>query len=505
MTKQPFDKLRTPPLNDVLDECLTLLEGDQVTRSAERSRRSLEECLARYPQHAADLRPLLEIALEMRRVARPTPSLAAFSAGKRRMLRALDEKKRRQPFGLSPSTSPSTTLRTRLRTGLRTKPSPLSRRREWIAALFGERGGKPATRRRAPAFRVALAAALVLVLLVNGGLFLRSWLGTTVTRMARLDSISGVVEVRPAGSETWLPASSAQRLEAGDRVRTGPLSAARLVFFDDSTTDLEAETEITIAQMISRRDGHGRVITFYQWLGRSHNRVQRLPDSVSRFEIETPATIAVVRGTEFSVAVEADGATQVAVWEGFVEVTAWEKTVQVQPGKMTSVRPDLPPAQPVPAPTRLPPEVFPSTLTQEAETPQPTRTPMPEPTETALSPSTELGVSSAEGTPQPTRTPQATQMPEPTATPAPPTLTPSPTPTPSPMPTETPAPPPTLVPPPTESLPPTPTETPASPPTLVPPPTETSLPPTPTETPAPPPTLVPPPTESSETPTPMND
>ena len=460
MTKQP--------LNDVLNECLTLLERDQVT---------LEECLARYPQQAADLRPLLEIAHEISRVARPTPSPAAFAAGKQRMLQALAEKKRRQP-------------------------SPLSRRRAWIAALFGEREGKPTARRRAPAFQVALAAALAL-LLVSGGLFLRSWLGTTVAWTATLEAMSGGVEVRPAGSETWLPASPAQRLELGDRIRTGPLSTARLVFFDDSTTDLEAETEITIAQMMSRRDGHGKVITLYQRLGRSHNYVQRLPDSASRFEIETPATVAVVRGTEFSIAVEANGATQVAVWKGFVEVTAREKTVQVQPGEMTSVRPNLPPSLSVRVPTRWPPEVFlptpkpsepalsgaegtpVSTLQaksisgpsaqDEAGRPQPTGTPMPEPTQTPKAPQK----------PEPA-VPTATPVPPPT--PVPPTLTPvPPTPTPvPPTPTGTPAPPPTSVPQPTEILPPTPTETPAPPPTPPPPPTESiealGLPETPTPT-----------------------
>ncbi|MEA3345438.1 MAG: FecR domain-containing protein [Chloroflexota bacterium] len=328
-------------LSDMLDECLMLLEEGQVT---------LEECLARYPQYADDLRPLLEIALEMRRMAQLTSSPAAFASGKRRMLQALAEKKHRQLCEITSPREDISPVPDQVRE--QGQPSPLPRRRGWIAALFGERGGKPA-RRRVPAFRVALAAVLVLVLLVSGTLYLRSWLGTTIARMVTLEAMSGVVEVRPAEGETWLPASPAQRLEGGDCVRTGPLSAATLVFFDGSTTELEAETEVTIAQMISRRDGRGRVVILYQWVGRSHHRVERLPNRASRFEIETPATVAVVRGTEFSVAVKANGATQVEVWEGFVEVTAREKSVQVQSGEMTHVLPDLPPAQPVPAPTRV--------------------------------------------------------------------------------------------------------------------------------------------------------
>ena len=69
--------------SDVLDECLTLLTEDGV---------SVEACLARYPEHAAELRPLLEMAVEMRRMPRPKPRRAAVDAGKERMLAAVCER-----------------------------------------------------------------------------------------------------------------------------------------------------------------------------------------------------------------------------------------------------------------------------------------------------------------------------------------------------------------------------------------------------------------------------
>jgi uncharacterized membrane protein (DUF485 family) len=194
-------------LNNALDECLTLVEGGQAT---------IAECLVRYPEHAADLRPLLEVALKVRRVPRPTSSPAAFAAGKRRMLKALAEKKRRQP-GWS------------------------SRFTEWAVALFGETRNLTAWR-RVPAFQLALATTAALVLFVVGGLFLQSWLGTPVTPMVTLEAMNGVVVVMPAGSETWLLSSDVEQLKVGDRIRTGSLSAAALSFFDGSITNLEAKT-----------------------------------------------------------------------------------------------------------------------------------------------------------------------------------------------------------------------------------------------------------------------
>ena len=74
-------------LYDILSESLSLLEEGQA---------SLEECLARYPEHVAELRPLLEIALELRGAPKQTSSDAAFSAGFERMLEVSVEEEHRQ-------------------------------------------------------------------------------------------------------------------------------------------------------------------------------------------------------------------------------------------------------------------------------------------------------------------------------------------------------------------------------------------------------------------------
>jgi len=222
------------------------------------------------------------------------------------------------------------------------------------------------TQKRMPAFQFALAAALALVLLFTGGLWFRSWRGTVVAQRATLVDVSGVVEVLPAGSDAWQLAAPGTHVTTGDHIRTGASSAVTLVFFDGSATNLAADTKLTMSQLSGRRDGRSKVIVLHQWMGRTYNRVQRLLDAASRFEIETPTAVTAVRGTAFTVEVAPDGATQVMVEKGLVEVTAQETTVGVQPGQATTVQPDSTPAPVVPALTPVPPA-----------TPQPSATPNP--------------------------------------------------------------------------------------------------------------------------------
>lgn len=304
-----------------LEESLILLEEGTST---------LDKCLARYPQYAADLRPLLELALGVRRVPLPASTPTNFDVGEQQMLQALAEKKRYQAV-----------------------PLPAHRRlAERIAALFEAQRDR-ATQVRTPARRLAVATALGLVLLMVSSLIFQAWQGADVAYAATLDAISGVVEVLPAGGNTWQPVLVGERVEAGSQLRTGPLSAAALVFFDGSTTEVEAETELTIVQMDGRRDHSSTVIVLYQDLGRTHNRVQPMPDPASHFRVETPTAVTGVGGTEFTVRVETDGTTNVTVVKGAVDVTAQEVTATVLTGYEILVQPEHPPApaRPISEPT----------------------------------------------------------------------------------------------------------------------------------------------------------
>jgi RNA polymerase sigma factor (sigma-70 family) len=441
-----------PDLSFALDEMLLKCEKGQAT---------MEECLAHYPEYAADLRPLLQTALKVRHAPRPAPSHAAFAAGKRRMLQALAEQKRRQAGSLT----------------------PFARCAARIAAIFGKRAQRPAVPRHVPALQPALKPVLVLVSFVFGSLLLLTWLRGTVAQAATLAQVHGAVQVLPFGSEVWQFSSVGDRIETGDRIRTGPSSTATLVFFDGSTTDLGAEADVTVAQIHSRRNGSGKVIVLHQWLGHMYNRVNRLSDTASRFQVETATAVVAVRGTEFEIATEADGTTHVTVIVGVVNVTSKETTIPLLAGQQTTVLSGQPclaarpidTVGPTPWPTPSPPTPVQETLSR-AQTPGPSK------------------VAELTGTPTPSTALEGTKIPRPTRTPRP-TLTPTPSPTPTQrwpeptsMPTDTPAPTATSTPRPTPAPNVTPTASPTSTPTAAPTPTSTETPtstPTPTHTPTP--------------------
>lgn len=295
-------------LNRALDESLTLLET---------GRGSIEECLARYPEHAVALRPLLETALELAQTPKVTASDAAFAEGKQRMLKTVTEK-RRQASALSPL-------------------------RRWTKRAFPLLTGEaPMARRRALVLQWTPATAALLALLIIGGLALQTWLGTRVPQTATLYQLDGPIEVRSNSSAVWQPAPSGMRVQAGDQVRTGPLARATLIFFDGSITTLENDTEVVIVQLDTRRNNTDKMIILRQRLGDTHSHVRIPADQVSHFVIKTPAAVTSAQGTDFALDVEDDGDTHIVVVEGTVNVTAKGSTTSVSAGEIESIPSALP-------------------------------------------------------------------------------------------------------------------------------------------------------------------
>lgn len=115
----------------VLDDCMDLL----------RSGTTVEDCLARYPEYAEELRPLLGLAAAVKGVPTPRPNAAGVDANRLRMLEAVQNTVALTPKrGLAGS--------------------------GWLAGLLGGRGSRPLLRAA-----VALTAILLLVSLSSAVLF----------------------------------------------------------------------------------------------------------------------------------------------------------------------------------------------------------------------------------------------------------------------------------------------------------------------------------------------
>ncbi|HSG17131.1 MAG TPA: FecR domain-containing protein [Anaerolineae bacterium] len=360
---------------------------------------------------------------------------------------------------------------------------------QWFQNLFG------------PNRPLAYAAIGILLVVLIAGLLLQPWSSASDGASADVVAYQGTVEVQSSGGDEWQSVESAEEVAAGDDVRTGDESSIVLSFPDESKLLMSPYTEVKIVRMSHDEESGDQVIVLKQQIGRTQNFVQPMPTVESRYEIQTPAATVTVWGTSFTVEVEVDGTTSVAVTEGRVQVLAQGVAVVLDAGEGTTVESGSAPSlvEPVPTNDPVPSEAAPEVSTATAR-PAPTDSPTEAPSESnglTEPTSTRRPTSTAGSSPTPTLTPtppqSATQPPTATQPPAatqPPTATPTPvaaTNTPKPEPTSTPTPAP-----PTNTPQPTPTDTPEGPP-----PTETPPPP-PTETPPLPPT--PTPTETPRTP-----
>lgn len=147
-----------------------------------------------------------------------------------------------------------------------------------------------------------------------------------IQRIASLQPLGKGVEVRPLREVRWVEVPSARFVQTGDWIRTGPQAGAELRWADGTRMVLAPGTEMEVRKSHFNRLNRSETSLFRLQRGKVWTWVRRLLTSDSRFEIQTPGAVAGVRGTVFSVAVEENGHTRVAVLEGRVSVRSrWEE------------------------------------------------------------------------------------------------------------------------------------------------------------------------------------
>jgi tetratricopeptide (TPR) repeat protein len=170
----------------------------------------------------------------------------------------------------------------------------------------------------------------------------------------KLVQVQGQVTVRRAGAAVWEPARVNQDLFPGDAVQTGPLSRAAILAADESQIKLNENTLFVLKSAApSARLGWGETVpaaapagpavSLYQvprgeiWLRNSNEKF--------RFELETPAVTAAVRGTEFNLRVAADGFTSLALLTGLLELVNPQGRLLLNPGEEGLARPGEAPSK----------------------------------------------------------------------------------------------------------------------------------------------------------------
>lgn len=271
------------PVEDVLDACLDEVRAGRLT---------VDQCLARWPQHAAALEPALRAALAVRDL-----SLAA----------APPDPARRAAFMAA------------LRETPQQRPQPWRRVLHAVALPLG------GLFRIGPVLAPAAAIAVAALVLVLGR-------GGTTAEASTLTVFQGGAE-RVEGS-TWMPLHDGDRLPEGTRLRTDAGGSVLVTFADGSTVAVDPQTEVSIERA---QAGGAREIALRQWSGRLWSQVAHDDRANASFTIRTADATIVAQGTVFETSITG-GETAVTTVEGAVEVQTTRERLRLAAGERVQAR-----------------------------------------------------------------------------------------------------------------------------------------------------------------------
>ena len=135
-------------------------------------------------------------------------------------------------------------------------------------------------------------------------------------KIAVTTKISGKVEIMPIGEKDFFDLNSGSILSDGDKIRTGSKGFAAIIFIDDkSTLKLKENSEVIIngqrmASSISKK------INMDEGTIRATIQKQNV-----NFVIQTPTSVASVKGTDFWLVSDPENGDQIIGIEGIVGLT----------------------------------------------------------------------------------------------------------------------------------------------------------------------------------------
>lgn len=168
-----------------------------------------------------------------------------------------------------------------------------------------------------------------------------------VDRWLAVEQLTGQVTYSRRGQAQ--PARVGDRLQqVGDSIVTLARSTATLAIDENvGLINVAEKTALRIQSLLVASD-NGRITRLQVTGGQVRFKVRRFNHRGSRLEINTPAGVSGVRGTEFGVAVQPGGKTGLATLSGSVSSAAQGQTVLVRAGWQNFTLPGEAPSSPVP-------------------------------------------------------------------------------------------------------------------------------------------------------------
>lgn len=165
---------------------------------------------------------------------------------------------------------------------------------------------------------------------------------------AFINAIVGTVETQAADAEdteTWTPAELYQCLNVGDRVRTGEDGKTAIKYA--AGVQMRANANTTLTTSVDPEGESEDPDSIDMEIGELFTEMDKeIAAEGTTFKVNTPAGVVAVRGTEFNVAVDAEGKAKVNVLDGVVAVFNELGEVLAEAGKATEMLKDMIPENP---------------------------------------------------------------------------------------------------------------------------------------------------------------
>ena len=148
--------------------------------------------------------------------------------------------------------------------------------------------------------------SLFVILLILALSFSLAIAAESIKRTAVILETKGTVETKSANG-IWVPAQTGAILNPEDAIRTAGKSMAILNLDGNgqtATVEVKEKTELELTKMLAEKGGAEKTLLDLS-LGNILIKAKKLHSEKSSFEVKTPTSVVAVRGTTFSVSVEA--------------------------------------------------------------------------------------------------------------------------------------------------------------------------------------------------------
>ena len=157
---------------------------------------------------------------------------------------------------------------------------------------------------------------------------------------AALSAVTGTVEIRRVGTETWEPGKQDDPLHPGDQVRAAEGGSATVTLADETAIEVAEESAIAIGSREATADPASTAAVLY---GIARFSVAPRAEGEGPFLVYTVNGVVATKGTVYTVGTAASGTTRVGVEEGAVDVSggaALDAPVEVPAGKVVEIAPE---------------------------------------------------------------------------------------------------------------------------------------------------------------------